>query len=141
MQALKRIIALAFASFCIGCATQNKKTTEVLVKVDPLANGGQIFYMVAKPSSTSDFFLDDYQKIAAESLYSKEESSQTKAFLLIPGTTQKFQIVTAPEDTPLAVYFLFTSPSEGWKHCFENPSQLKHKILVEENQIKAVSSY
>ena len=141
MQAIKQLTTFVIAALCLGCSSQSTKTAEVQIKIDPRANDGRVFYMVAKPTSSADFFLDDYQKVAAESLYSEEKLEDLNTFVLIPGTTKTLQIPISQKDTPLAIYFLFTSPSESWKHYFDNPNQLKHKILIEESQIKAVSSF
>jgi hypothetical protein len=124
-----------------GCTPKVQTTTTTLqIKTNERTNQGTPFYAVIKSTNYSSFLVDDYQKIATETMLGKEDEGLLNTTYFIPGETKTIQVETT-EDKPVAVYFIFTHPGEEWKYLTDEKEGQKVKILLGENEIKSVRAF
>lgn len=133
-----------FASLLIvtGCF-EAKKGEEVtfLIRTTPATNHGTPLYVVVKETTMAEFLTQDYHEIANQSFWKEENPSHLIKKVLIPGTTSKIKLDPPKGDKSLGVYFLFTNPGECWKYILDKPQSENVKILLGEEEYKAVNVF
>jgi predicted component of type VI protein secretion system len=136
------VTLLGFLPFLTGCF-EAKKSDEVtfLIRTTPSTNHGTPLYVVIKETTMAEFLTQDYNEIATQSFWKEEDSSQLVKKVLIPGTTNKIQLESPKGEKSLGVYFLFTNPGECWKYILDKPTSEKVKILLGEEEYKAVNVF
>jgi|GEM_PF-1324373 hypothetical protein len=129
---------LLFFFLLSGCASswQGASAQQILLKVKatPDANKGRIFYMLVRASSEKQFLTDSYPDIAALVFAEPRDPNVLGVYSIIPGRTAEFS-VPMPDKSPVALYFLFTEPSENWNHLLGMPLKPSYEILIQDHSV------
>lgn len=134
-------IFLPFLLIISGCTSDGKMhETTFSVKTTKSTNHGTPFYIIVKETNPTNFLIDDYKKVANESIFQAEDPPFLSSTFVIPGMTKKIKVKTK-ENKSTAIYFLFTTPGGDWKYIVDNGTTHKVKVLLGENEIKSINVF
>lgn len=136
---MKRLIAMmictAAAMLSAACAGKPMPPqTMLVVQSDLKTNNGQSFYMLIRSVDTQIFLTESYPDVSNMVFAIPKDKSVLAAVPVIPGVEQKVS-VKKPEDTPLAIYCLFTEPGDQWKILMSPPLESRYIINLKNNRI------
>ena len=117
----------------VGCSS-----TGVSIYVDAASgtNDGQPFYAVVRSIDEAAFVTDAYETVAAKVFASPADQTVVRSAVIYPGVNQVIELKEKPTGKTLAVYFLFTKPSERWKTSRSQPLPDSIEIKLEDSKIK-----
>lgn len=124
------LILLAVTVAASGCVP----STVLTVETQPTANNGRPFYMLVRAVDAKTFGKEPYQEIARRVV--SPDDSVLSADVIFPGVLREVQ-VKPPSKLAMAVYFLFTEPSEPWQKLFDTPPG-KVRIVLDRSRMKSV---
>lgn len=139
---MKKLVLLSLLPFLLAGCLQTKKSEEVTVQIRTTkgTNRGTPLYVVVKETTMSDFLMDDYHQIAAQSFWKEDEDNYLLKKMVVPGRTDKFLIETS-DGKSLGLYFIFTNPGACWKYFIDKPDSKKVKVLLGKDEYEAVNVY
>lgn len=127
--------ALGFALLAATMAVGGCVPSAVLtVETQPTANNGRPFYMLVRAVDAKAFGKESYQEIAHRVV--SPDDSVLSADVIFPGVLREVRL-KPPSKSAMAVYFLFTEPSEPWQKLFDMPPS-KVRIVLDRNRMKSV---
>lgn len=125
-----------------GCfQTRDENSLTVQVRSTRKTNHGTPLYVVIKETSMTEFLVDDYHEIVAQSFWKEGEGAPLVKKVLVPGKTDKFDLSVPSKDKSIGLYFIFTNPGECWKYFVDRPQSKKVKVLLGNDQYEAVNVY
>lgn len=125
-----------------GCfETRKDDKITFLIKTAKKTNHGTPLYVVLQETTMTQFLMQDYHEIAAQSFWNESDHPNLLKKVLIPDSTNKIVIPAPAKDKSLGVYFLFTNPGESWKYILNKPKAEKVKILLGEREYKSVNVF
>jgi hypothetical protein len=124
---------LAVAALISGCSS-DKLTVDVTST--PETNGGKPFYAVVRACDQATFVTDNYETIAQKVFANPPDPSFLRSEVVFPGVEAKI-VVKKPDAIPVAVYFLFTQPSDKWKTTRPQPLSSSLSLELDRNEIKS----
>ncbi len=132
---LLSITILLFLS-CIfsGCSIFKSDQIDIVVQSSEYCNGGRPFYMLVRMIDQKSYITESYQEVA-EKVFQDNEQSVIKTESIYPGKEKKVYL-DMQDKSPMAIYFLFTEPTERWKKFFALPLPKTMKFEIEGNGIK-----
>lgn len=104
------------------------------IKPKPNANKGQVFYMVVRSTNEKQYLTETYAGIAALVFADPPDANVLGAFPIFPGKNEKIKVVQ-PRQNPVAFYFLFTDPSDDWRHLVAQPLASTYEITIEQDSV------
>ena len=133
---LKRLalaISLAVVALVGGGCASEKMTLDVTST--PETNGGRPFYAVVRACDQATFVTDNYDVIAEKLFANPADPSFLRSEVIYPGVESKIT-VKKPDTLPVAVYFLFTTPSDKWKVTRAQPLPSSLSLDLDRSEIK-----
>ena len=107
---------------CFSCARKESdcdfsyiQTMTIEIRSSKCTNDGLPFYIFFQFTDFTHFLINDYKTIAHLSTNTTEDTSSSLTLPLIPGKTRKIT-TNVPLGQSTALYCLFTSCGEEWKH-------------------------
>lgn len=135
---MKRLIVMILcvaAAMLFACATKPEPPQVMLiVQSDIRTNNGQSFYMLIRSVDTQIFLTESYPDVSNMVFSVPKDKSVLAAVPVIPGVEQKVS-VKKPEDTPLAIYCLFTEPGDQWKILMSPPLESRYILHLKNHRI------
>lgn len=129
---------LAIAGMLSGCgggkSAPAPKPMDLDVKVGSAANDGKVFYMVVRSLTDKQFMTDSYQDVAGLAFSEPPDPSVLGTFALIPGKNETLKVMK-PTQNSLALYFLFTNPSDQWKNIEGQPLAKAYSVALGKDQV------
>ncbi|MCY1075139.1 hypothetical protein [Archangium lansingense] len=105
------------------------------VKSPAGSNEGRPLYMLVRKVDAKQYASETYSEVAARVVDPDESVLQRE--VIYPGTLQNIRVKLPPE-SPVAVYFLFTTPDgPSWQVLLEPPVKSSLDIELEGNRIRA----
>lgn len=98
-----------------GCASSQ---LSIVVQSSKDTNEQRPFYVLVRSVDQPTYVAEAYQSVARRVM--APDDSVLKAEVIYPGMKKQID-VPRQEKTPVAVYFLLTSPSGEWKTLIEQP--------------------
>ncbi|QFY41267.1 hypothetical protein F6R98_00430 [Candidatus Methylospira mobilis] len=134
-----QLCAIVLLAACAGAGSPTPPPPFTLdVSAEYQANGGHLFYFLARAVNEKQFLLDNYQDVAAKVFASPADASVLGVFSMTPGERRQFS-VHPPAQGDLALYFLFNEPGTQWKKQLSTPLKNKYSVSIgADNQIKIV---
>lgn len=114
---MKRQNLLGPAALLLLAACQ-PSTLSLNVKAPPGTNQGRPLYMLVRKVDPKQYAVESYAEVASRVV--QPDASVIMSELIYPGTLQRLK-VKIPEDSPLAVSFLFTAPDGTWQTFVNSP--------------------
>ena len=96
------------------------------------SNQGRPLYMLVRKVDSKQYASESYSEVASKVVDPDESVLQRE--VIYPGTLRRVQ-VKLPAESPLAVYFLFTTPDGAWKMLLEPPVKSSLDIELEGNRM------
>lgn len=109
-------------------------TLSLNVKAPPGTNQGRPLYMLVRKVDPKQYAVESYAEVASRVV--QPDASVIMSELIYPGTLQRLK-VKIPEDSPLAVSFLFTAPDGNWQTFVNSPIPGSLDIDLFEGRIQA----
>jgi hypothetical protein len=129
------VLLAGVALLAAGCASD--KLT-VSVASTPETNEGKPFYAVVRACDQATFVVDDYDTIAKKLFANPADPSYLRSEVIYPGIDSKI-VVKKPDTLPVAVYFLFTTPSDKWKMTKAQPLPSSLDLELDRSEIKSTN--
>lgn len=125
------LLPLLFAAVLPACSStpEPPPPLEFNATVQYQANGGRLFYILARSTSEKQFMLEGYPDIAAKAFADPPDPSVLGIFPVVPGEEQTFTIAQ-PAQGSIALYFLLTQPGPTWKQLLSLPLGEEYDIEV-----------
>lgn len=130
MSAVRLWVGLVLAWGAVGCAPSH---LTVNVKSPAGANQGRPLHMVVRAVDAQRYMTEFYADVAARVVHPDDSVVQT--LVVYPGVTAQTK-VKIPEDSPLAISFLFTTPDGAWQVLIDPPIPARVDIDLEESRIR-----
>ncbi|MCE9666972.1 hypothetical protein LY474_04015 [Myxococcus stipitatus] len=123
-------VALALAVGLSACAP-----THLTVNVNSPAgtNQGRPLHMVVRAVDAQRYMTEFYADVAERVVHPDDSVVQT--LVIYPGEKAQTR-VKIPEETPLAISFLFTTPDGAWQVLLDTPIPGRVDIDLEESRIR-----
>jgi hypothetical protein len=121
------VIALLAAVTLVACGSRPRPakpaadaSVEVTLAVDSNkeTNDGRPLHAVVRVVDKETYAADSYASIA--DLVSQQDPSVLATFVVFPGHRARAAVQVSAK-TPIAVYFLFTSPGKPWRKLIDAP--------------------
>jgi hypothetical protein len=109
-------------------------TLNLRVKAPPGTNQGRPLYMLVRKVDPKQYAVESYAEVASRVV--QPDASIILSELIYPGTLQRLK-VKIPQDSPLAVSFLFTAPDGTWQTFVNSPVPASLDIDLFEGRIHA----
>lgn len=134
---LDKLLAILFLGLLIsllgGCGGRsNPAPPQMALEIKPAAtaNKGQVFYMVVRSTNEKQYLTATYADITGLVFADPPDPSVLGAFPVFPGKPQTLN-VAQPGQNPVAFYFLFSGPSDHWRHLVDQPLAAGYEIRIE----------
>jgi hypothetical protein len=110
-------------------------TLTLQVQSADVMNQGRPLYMLVRNVDQKTFLTESYQTVASQVV--TPDASVIDSEVIFPGSSRRFE-VSRQSKTPVAVYFLFTSPAPGtdWKHLIDQPLPAQQSFALGTNAIE-----
>ena len=125
-----RALGLALFLGAVGCAPSH---LTVRVKSPPGANQGRPLHMVVRAVDAQQYMTEFYADVANRVVH--PDDSVVRTLVVYPGVPAEAK-VKIPEDSPLAISFLFTTPDGAWQVLLDAPIPARLDIELEESRIR-----
>lgn len=128
-----RIDTLLCSAALLLLAACGPSTLHLTVKAPPGTNQGRPLYMLVRKVDAKQYAVESYGEVAAQAF--QTDSNVLLSELIYPGTLQRIK-VKVPEESPLAVSFLFTAPDGTWQTFVNAPVPGSLNIELLEGRIR-----
>lgn len=128
-----RIDTLLCSAALLLLAACGPSTLQLNVRSPPGTNQGRPLYMLVRKVDAKQYAVESYGEVAAQAF--QTDSNVLLSELIYPGTLQRIK-VKVPEETPLAVSFLFTAPDGTWQTFVNAPVPGSLNIELLEGRIR-----
>ncbi|HQN20298.1 MAG TPA: hypothetical protein PKV86_14195 [Syntrophobacteraceae bacterium] len=130
------VLATAVVVSGFGCSSRRPPPPQMKLHVqsDRATNDGQLFYLVVRAIGDKQFLTDSYQAVAGIVFADPPDKTIIASHVILPGEKQEFQMIQ-PEESPVAFYFLFTSPGDQWKKILDQPLASAYNISIRKNEV------
>ena len=108
-------------------------TLQLNIKAPPGTNQGRPLYMLVRKVDAKQYAIESYGEVAPRVF--QPDESVVMSELIYPGTLQRLK-VKIPEESPLAVSFLFTAPDGTWQTFVNTPVPGSLDIELLEGRIR-----
>ncbi|HEX8704164.1 MAG TPA: hypothetical protein VF815_35355 [Myxococcaceae bacterium] len=108
-------------------------TLQLSIKAPPGTNQGRPLYMLVRKVDPKQYAIESYGEVAPRVFQPDENVVMSE--LIYPGTIQRLK-VKIPEESPLAVSFLFTAPDGTWQTFVNTPVPGSLDIELLEGRIR-----
>ncbi|MCP3101816.1 hypothetical protein LZ198_23345 [Myxococcus sp. K15C18031901] len=123
-------LALVLAVGLSACAPTH---LTVNVKSPPGTNQGRPLHMVVRAVDAQRYMTEFYADVAERVVHPDDSVVQT--LVIYPGEKTQTR-VKIPEEMPLAISFLFTTPDGAWQVLLDTPIPGRVDIELEESRIR-----
>jgi hypothetical protein len=123
-------VGLALALGAVGCAPSH---LTVNVRSPAGTNQGRPLHMVVRAVDAQKYMTEFYADVAERVVHPDDTVVQT--LVVYPGVPAQAK-VKIPEDSPLAISFLFTTPDGAWQVLIDPPIPARVDIDLEESRIR-----
>jgi hypothetical protein len=107
-------------------------TLQLRVKAPPGTNQGRPLYMLVRKVDPKQYAAESYAEVSARIV--QEDPNVLYSDIIYPGTLRRIE-VKAPEDSPVAVSFLFTAPDGKWQSFLNTPLPPSLDVELNEGRI------
>jgi hypothetical protein len=108
-------------------------TLHLSIKSPPGTNQGRPLYMLVRKVDAKQYAVESYGEVAPRVFQPDENVVMSE--LIYPGTLQRVK-VKIPQESPLAVSFLFTAPDGTWQTFVNVPVPASLDIELLEGRIR-----
>lgn len=108
-------------------------TLQLRVNAPPGANQGRPLYMLVRKVDAKQYAVESYADVSARAM--QNDPKVVHSEIIYPGTLRRLQ-VRIPQDSSLAVSFLFTSPDGQWQEFLEAPLPPSLDVELREGRIQ-----
>ncbi|WP_342381176.1 hypothetical protein NVS55_16025 [Myxococcus stipitatus] len=124
------LLVLALALGTVACAPTH---LTINVKSPPGTNQGRPLHMVVRAVDAQRYMTEFYADVAERIVHPDDSVVQT--LVIYPGEKAQTR-VKIPEESPLAISFLFTTPDGAWQVLLDTPIPGRVDIDLEESRIR-----
>ncbi|NTX03934.1 hypothetical protein [Myxococcus sp. CA040A] len=124
------LVMLALALGSVACAPTH---LTINVKSPPGTNQGRPMHMLVRAVDSQRYMTEFYADVAERVVHPDDSVVQT--LVVYPGEKTQTK-VKIPEESPLAISFLFTTPDGAWQVLLDTPIPGRVDIELEESRIR-----
>ncbi len=107
-------------------------TLQLRIKAPPGTNQGRPLYMLVRKVDPKQYAAESYAEVSARIV--QGDPNVLYSDIIYPGTLRRIE-VKAPEDSPVAVSFLFTAPDGTWQSFLNTPLPPSLDVELSEGRI------
>ncbi|WP_408890807.1 hypothetical protein VZQ01_02475 [Myxococcus faecalis] len=124
------LLMLALALGTVACAPTH---LSIHVNSPQGTNQGRPLHMVVRAVDSQRYMTEFYADVAERVVHPDDSVVQT--LVIYPGEKTQTR-VKIPEESPLAISFLFTTPDGAWQVLLDSPIPGRVDIELEESRIR-----
>ncbi|MFY2561604.1 hypothetical protein ACN469_28650 [Corallococcus terminator] len=124
------LVMLALALGSVACAPTH---LTINVKAPPGTNQGRPLHMVVRAVDSQRYMTEFYADVAERVVH--PDDSVVETLVVYPGEKTQTR-VKIPEESPLAISFLFTTPDGAWQVLLDAPIPGRVDIELDESRIR-----